>query len=143
MSSTVHTDIVTPAGKIYEGDVRMVCVRSTNGEMGILPHHIPIVAPLKIAMVRLKHEDENIVDYAAVHGGFIQVSRDRITILSEAAEMKDQIDVKRAEKAKAEAKAALERMHETSEGYQEALLKLTRAELRLATAAVRDGNPKA
>ncbi|WP_353948930.1 ATP synthase F1 subunit epsilon [Sporolactobacillus sp. Y61] len=140
--STVHTEIVTPAGKVYEGDVHMVCVRSANGDMGILPHHMPIVAPLQIALVRLKHEDEKITDYAAVHGGFIQVSRDRITILSEAAEMKDQIDVERAKKAKAEVDAALDRLHETSEGYYEARLKQKRAELRLETAAIDDTVPK-
>ncbi|WP_100486819.1 F0F1 ATP synthase subunit epsilon [Sporolactobacillus pectinivorans] len=136
--STVHTDIVTPAGKVYEGDVHMVCVRATSGEMGVLPHHIPIVAPLEIALVRLKHEDENHIDYAAVHGGFIQVSRDKITILSEAAEMKDQIDVKRAEKARTEAEAQLEKLHATSEGYAEAQQKLKRSKLRISTAAIKD-----
>lgn len=136
--STVHTDIVTPAGKIFEGDVHMVCVRATSGEMGILPHHMPIVAPLEIALVRLKHENEEIVDYAAVHGGFIQVSPDRITILSEAAEMKDQIDVERAQKAHDEAGKALSTLHASSEGYAEALLKLKRSDLRLNTAAIKE-----
>ncbi|MFT8319178.1 MAG: F0F1 ATP synthase subunit epsilon [Sporolactobacillus sp.] len=136
--STVHTEIVTPAGKIYEGDIHMVSVRAKSGEMGILPHHIPLVAPLEIAQVRLKHEDEKIVDYAAVHGGFIQVSRDSITILSEAAEMKNQIDIERANKAKAEAEEQLSTLHESSEGYPEALLKLKRANLRIDTAAIND-----
>lgn len=141
--STVHTDIVTPAGKVYEGDVHMVCVRSKDGELGILPNHLPIVAPLKIALVRLKHEDEKIVDYVAVHGGFIQVSRKSITILSEAAELKADIDVARAKKAKAEAEEQLSTLHETSQGYEEARLKLKRSELRLSTAAIDDSIPEA
>lgn len=116
----------------------MVCVRATSGEMGILPHHMPIVAPLEIALVRLKHENEENVDYAAVHGGFIQVAPDRISILSEAAEMKDQIDVERAQKARDEAQKALSTLHESSEGYAAALLKLKRAELRLSTAAIKE-----
>ncbi|MFT8363920.1 MAG: F0F1 ATP synthase subunit epsilon [Sporolactobacillus sp.] len=136
--STVHTEIVTPAGKIYSGDVHMVSVRAKSGELGILPHHIPLVAPLEIAQVRLKHEDEKVVDYAAVHGGFIQVSRDAITILSEAAEMKKDIDVERAKKAKEEAEHQLDTLHESDEGYPEALLKLKRADLRLSTAALAD-----
>lgn len=136
--STVHTEIVTPAGKIYSGDVHMVSVRAKSGELGILPHHIPLVAPLEIAQVRLKHEDEEVVDYAAVHGGFIQVSRDAITILSEAAEMKKDIDVERAKKAKEEAEHQLDTLHESDEGYPEALLKLKRADLRLSTAALAD-----
>ncbi|CAM3128552.1 F0F1 ATP synthase subunit epsilon [Sporolactobacillus spathodeae] len=136
--STVHTEIVTPAGKIFSGEVHMVSVRAKSGELGILPHHIPLVAPLEIAQVRLKHEDEKIVDYAAVHGGFIQVSRDAITILSEAAEMKNDIDVERAKKAKEEAEHQLSTLHESSEGYPEALLKLKRANLRLDTAAIAD-----
>ncbi|MCO7125621.1 F0F1 ATP synthase subunit epsilon [Sporolactobacillus shoreicorticis] len=141
--STVHTDIVTPAGKVYEGDVHMVCVRSKSGELGILPHHLPIVAPLDIALVRLKHEDEKIVDYVAVHGGFIQVSRNSITILSEAAEKKADIDVERAKRAKAEAEEQLSTLHETSDGYAEAMLKLKRSELRLSTAAIDDAVPEA
>ncbi|MFT8873094.1 MAG: F0F1 ATP synthase subunit epsilon [Sporolactobacillus sp.] len=133
--STVHTEIVTPAGTIFSGDVQMVSVRATSGELGILPHHIPLVAPLEIAEVRLKYEDEEHVEHAAVHGGFIQVGRDSITILSEAAEMSGEIDVARAERAKAEAENRLSVLHESSDGYPEALLKLKRAELRLATAA--------
>ncbi|RYM05516.1 ATP synthase F1 subunit epsilon [Sporolactobacillus sp. THM7-7] len=134
--STVHTDIVTPAGKVFSGDVHMVIVRATSGEMGILPHHMPIVAPLDIAMVRLKYDDGEKVDFAAVHGGFIQVSPDHITILSEAAEMKEQIDIERAQKARSEAQQALSTLHESSEGYEEAMLKLKRSELRLKTATV-------
>jgi ATP synthase, F1 epsilon subunit (delta in mitochondria) len=122
----------------------MVCVRATSGEMGVLPHHIPLVAPLEIALVRLKHEDENQVDYVAVHGGFIQVSRDKVTILSEAAEQKDEIDVARAEKARDLAKQQLSTLHETSPGYGSAMLRLKRSELRLSTAAIKeDAVPKA
>ncbi|WP_010630619.1 F0F1 ATP synthase subunit epsilon [Sporolactobacillus vineae] len=136
--STVHTDIVTPAGKVYEGDVHMVCVRATSGEMGVLPHHIPLVAPLEIALVRLKHEDEKKVDYVAVHGGFIQVSRDKVTILSEAAEKKDDIDVARAEKARDLARKQLGTLHETSPGYDSAMRRLKRSELRISTAAIKE-----
>lgn len=132
--STVHTEIVTPYGKVFDGDVHMVSVRATSGEMGVLPHHMPIVAPLEIATVRLKQENDE-TDYAAVHGGFIQVHPEHITILSEAAEMKEDIDVARAERAKAEAESALSELHESSKGYAEATLKLKRAEIRLATAA--------
>ncbi|MCI1857358.1 MAG: ATP synthase F1 subunit epsilon [Sporolactobacillus sp.] len=132
--STLHAEIITPAGKVYEGDVHMVCVRSAEGDLGILPRHMPIVVPLKIAMARLKHEDEKIVDYAAIHGGFIQVNRKGVTIISQAAEMKEDIDIARAKKAEAEAKAKLDRLHKTSEGYEETRAKLQRAQLRIATA---------
>lgn len=122
----------------------MVCVRATSGEMGVLPHHIPIVAPLEIALVRLKHEDENKVDYVAVHGGFIQVSREKVTILSEAAEKKDDIDVARAQKAKDLATQQLSTLHKTSPGYDSAMRRLKRSELRLSTAAIKeDAVPKA
>lgn len=116
----------------------MVCVRATSGEMGVLPHHIPLVAPLEIALVRLKHEDEKKVDYVAVHGGFIQVSRDKITILSEAAEKKEDIDVARAEKARDLAKKQLDKLHETSPGYDSAMRRLKRSELRISTAAIKE-----
>lgn len=132
--STVHTEIVTPAGKIYSDDVQMVIVRTTDGEIGVMPHHIPLVAPLDSDTVLLKHEDEQTIDYAAVHGGFIQVSPDHITILAEVAEMKDQIDVERAQRAYHEGKQTLGTLHKSDAGYQEARLKLKRAEVRLKTA---------
>ncbi|TCP20261.1 ATP synthase F1 subcomplex epsilon subunit [Scopulibacillus darangshiensis] len=129
----VQTDIVTPDGKVFGGEVHMVSARATSGEIGVLPQHMPLVAPLEISTVRLKNYGET--KYVAVSGGFIEVRPDRVTILAEAAEMKDDIDVARAEKAKADAEARLSGLQKDTKEHDAALLDLKRAENRLATAA--------
>ena len=76
----------------------MVSVKAESGEMGILPGHIPTVAPLKISAVRLKNGGHT--DYVAVSGGFIEVRPDKVTVLSSSAEEANHIDIHRANEAK-------------------------------------------
>lgn len=96
--STVKLEIVTPERKVYEKDVDMVVVKGIAGELGILPNHIPLVTPLKIAPVRVKFGKEE--ELIAVHGGFMEVRKDKIVILAEIAELPGEIDLERAQKAK-------------------------------------------
>ncbi|MFD2616228.1 F0F1 ATP synthase subunit epsilon [Terrilactibacillus laevilacticus] len=130
--STVHTEIVTPNGKIFEGEAHMINVRATSGELGILPKHMPLVAPLEIDRVRLDLDDRT--QYVAVHGGFIQIHPEHVTILSESAELKEDIDVPRAEKAKVEAEGKLDKLERGTLDYETAKKELKRAEARLKTA---------
>jgi F-type H+-transporting ATPase subunit epsilon len=103
--STLRLEIVTPERKVYEKDVNMVVVKGVAGELGILPHHIPLVTPLKIAPVKAKIGNAN--EYIAVHGGFIEVRKDKVVILAEAAELGADIDVSRARLAKERAERRL------------------------------------
>jgi len=96
--STVKLEIVTPERKVYEKDVDMVVVKGITGELGILPNHIPLVTPLRIAPVRVKFGKEE--ELIAVHGGFMEVRKDKIVILAEIAELPGEIDLERAQKAK-------------------------------------------
>ncbi|MBM7645359.1 F-type H+-transporting ATPase subunit epsilon [Scopulibacillus daqui] len=130
--NTIQTDIVTPDGKVFEGEVHMVCARATTGEIGILPNHMPLVAPLEISTVRLKSYGETV--YVAVSGGFIEVRPDHVTILAEAAELKKNIDVERAKQAKEKAESRLSQLEKGTKEYEEALQSLKRAENRLNTA---------
>jgi len=96
--STIRLEIVTPERIVYEKDVNMVVVKGEAGELGILPNHIPLVTPLKIAPVKIKiGKEEEII---AVHGGFMEVRKDKIVILAEEAELPEEIDLERAQKAK-------------------------------------------
>ncbi|MFC7391853.1 F0F1 ATP synthase subunit epsilon [Scopulibacillus cellulosilyticus] len=131
--NTIQTDIVTPDGKVFEGEVHMVSARATTGELGVLPNHMPLVAPLEISTVRLKSYGETV--YVAVSGGFIEVRPDHVTILAEAAELRKDIDVERAKKAKENAESELSRLEKGTKEYEEVLLSLKRAENRLNTAA--------
>ncbi|HEU5141017.1 MAG TPA: F0F1 ATP synthase subunit epsilon [Bacillales bacterium] len=127
--STTQVDIVTPDGKVYEGEVNMVSARAVSGELGILPKHMPLVAPLKIGVVRLKHETNT--EHVAVSGGFIEVTPDHVTILAEAAEVKEHIDVDRALRAKERAEKHLADLHEEHEHFDRAKADLERAVNRI------------
>ncbi|MGM9926183.1 MAG: F0F1 ATP synthase subunit epsilon [Bacillus sp. (in: firmicutes)] len=95
---TIEVNVVTPNGPIYNGEVEMVSTKAQSGELGILPGHIPMVAPLRIGAVRLKKGGNT--EYVAVSGGFLEVRPDKITILAQTAELAEHIDIARAMAAK-------------------------------------------
>lgn len=103
-------EIVTPERVVFSGEATMVIARGAEGELGILPNHIPLVTPLKIAPVRIKLEGDKELK-VAVSGGFMEVRGDKVTILAETAELPDQIDVERAQRAKARAEQRLSERH--------------------------------
>lgn len=129
---TIKVNIVTPDGTVFEGDRDMVSVRAQSGELGILPGHIPLVAPLSIDAVRLKKGTET--ELVAVSGGFIEVRPDKVTILAEAAELPSDIDVDRANAAKKRAEERLARAEQDNIDKKRAELALQRAMTRLKVA---------
>ncbi|MBT2573009.1 F0F1 ATP synthase subunit epsilon [Bacillus sp. ISL-51] len=124
---TVKVNIVTPDGPVYDADIEMVSVRAESGDLGILPGHIPTVAPLKIGVVRLKKDGQT--ELAAVSGGFLEVRPDQVTILAQAAETAEGIDKERALAAK---KRAEDRLNKRSDDTD-----IRRAELALQRAVNR------
>lgn len=97
MANTIKLEIVSPEKIVYATDVNMLIVRSTDGELGILPNHAPLIAALVPAPIRALTDDgEKLI---AVSGGFIEVQPKKITILATNAELPDAIDVDRAQKA--------------------------------------------
>ncbi|MFD2331399.1 F0F1 ATP synthase subunit epsilon [Cohnella sp. GCM10020058] len=103
--STLRLEIVTPERTVYDKDVNMVVARGVDGDLGIMPHHIPLVTPLKIAPVKAKIGNND--EFIAVHGGFMEVRKDKVVILAESAELGGDIDVHRAELAKERAQDRL------------------------------------
>jgi F-type H+-transporting ATPase subunit epsilon len=130
--STLRLDIVTPERKIYEQDVDMVIVQGVEGELGILPNHIPLVSPLKIAVARVKKGNQE--EWIAVHGGFVEVRKDKVVILAEAAEVGSDIDQSRALQAKERAERRLANKQEQYD-VKRAELALQRAMTRLQAAS--------
>lgn len=102
---TVQVNVVTPDGPVYDAEVEMVSAKAQSGELGILPGHIPMVAPLAIGAVRLKKGSST--ELVAVSGGFLEVRPDKVTILAQAAEKAENIDVARAKAAKERAERRL------------------------------------
>ncbi|MFS0821351.1 F0F1 ATP synthase subunit epsilon [Bacillus sp. 1P02SD] len=125
---TVKVNVVTPDGPVYEADVEMVSAKAQSGELGILPGHIPMVAPLQVGAVRLKKEGNT--ELVAVSGGFLEVRPDQVTILAQAAETAEHIDVHRAQQAKHRAEQRLQAKQEHVD-FKRAELALKRAINRL------------
>jgi F-type H+-transporting ATPase subunit epsilon len=125
---TIKVSVVTPDGPVYESDVEMVSTKAKSGELGILPGHIPMVAPLAIGTVRLKNGGNT--EQVAVTGGFLEVRPDKVTVLAQAAELGVDIDVARAQAAKERAESRLQAKDATTD-LQRAELALQRALNRL------------
>ncbi|MCP3739770.1 F0F1 ATP synthase subunit epsilon [Rossellomorea sp. BNER] len=121
---TLKVNIVTPDGPVYDSEVEMVSTKAMSGELGILPGHIPMVAPLQIGAVRLKNG--NNTELVAVSGGFLEVRPEQVTILAQAAEKAEGIDIDRAKEAKSRAESRLQ--------AQQGDLDFRRAELALKRA---------
>lgn len=130
--STIAVDIVTPNGKVFEGDADMVIARATSGELGVLPGHMPLVAPLEIGPLRLKRAEGT--KHVAVSGGFIEIRPEKVTILAEAAELPEHIDVERAERARQRAEKRLGELSREDEEYQLVRAALNRAINRIDVA---------
>ena len=101
----LHLEIVTPDKSFFCGEVDMVIVRGIEGDLAILKDRAPIATPLKIGKVRIFQNDSERV--AAVVDGYITAIDNRITIVTDAAEWPDEIDVERAQAAKERAEARL------------------------------------
>lgn len=128
--STFLLEIVTPERKVYAEEANMIVAKGVEGELGILPNHIPLVTPLKIAAVIVKKQGSK--DQAiAVNGGFMEVRKDKVVILAESAELPEQIDVDRAKAAKERAEKRLADIKQANVDFKRAELALQRAVNRL------------
>ncbi|MBA3302829.1 MAG: ATP synthase F1 subunit epsilon [Acidimicrobiia bacterium] len=121
----LHVELVSPERILYSGDAEMVVARTTDGEIAFLTGHAPFIGALGIGTVKIVGGDAG-EERAAVHGGFVEVSNDRVTILSDGAELASQIDVARARAALERAEANLR-----SDTDDEADAALRRAKARL------------
>ena len=126
---TVEVNVVTPDGPIYNGEAEMVSTKAKSGELGILPNHIPMVAPLQIGAVRIKKDGKT--EIVAVSGGFLEVRPDKITILAQAAELAETIDLARANAAKLRAERRLQDKQDNVD-HKRAELALKRAINRIS-----------
>ena len=125
---TLHVSLVSPEQILYSGDADMVVCRTTDGEIAFLTGHAPFVGALGIAVVKII-EPGGDVQQAAVHGGFVEVSHDRVTILSDVAELASQIDLNRARQSAEQAEAQL---REANDAECEAALRRAHVRIQLA-----------
>lgn len=90
--------IVTPEKVFFEGQIDSLSVPGTEGYLGVLSHHAPLITALKPGLIEFR-DDQSDVRLMAVSGGFLEVSDNTATLLADAVEFTDQIDLERAEAA--------------------------------------------
>ncbi len=95
---TLQVELVSPERILYSGEADMVIARTIDGEIAFMTGHAPFIGSLGIGAVTVRATDGTEVK-AAVHEGFVEVTDDRVTILSDVAELVDDIDADRARRA--------------------------------------------
>ena len=128
--------VVSVERSLFEGDVDFVVANGAAGELGILPHHAPLMTILKPGALKIRQGGEEQLLF--VGGGFLEVLPDRVTVLADVAEHADEISVERAEEARRRAQERLAGTLTTAEEteFQNAL---AMAEARLRLARMRQG----
>jgi F-type H+-transporting ATPase subunit epsilon len=128
-TNVMQVELVSPERVLFSGEATMVITRTLGGgDIAFMPGHAPFLAALTENHSRIFLSDGSVQD-VAVHGGFVQVAHNKVSILSDIAELGEQIDVTRATRAKETAEAALAHEYET-----EAEAALRRAHARIAAA---------
>jgi F-type H+-transporting ATPase subunit epsilon len=126
----IELEIVTPERLAFSDTVDSVVVPGVEGELGILPHHAPLLSTLGFGELRIRKGGTE--ESFAIVGGFVQVRPDKVVVMAETADLSSEIDLERAQEARREAERALEG------GYREGVdLSAARASLQQALLRIR------
>ena len=134
----LHLEIVTTDRTVFEGEVDMITVPGGGGEMGILPHHAPVLSTLKAGELKVKKDGQT--QEFSIGGGFIDIHNNRVIILADSAERADEIDLARADAARIRAQEMLKNAPPNKEdllkletSYRKSLVRLKVAQRRTTT----------
>jgi F-type H+-transporting ATPase subunit epsilon len=129
----IRCEIVSQDRMVFEGDADIVVLPGTDGEMGILPNHAPLLTTLKFGIIKVRSKDHE--DIFTVAGGVAEIQPDIVTILADAAENVEEIDVARAEAARKRAEEYLvQGTPQDTDSYLRLEAALRRSNLRLEAA---------
>ena len=139
---SIQLEIVTPERLAFSDEVDSVVLPGSEGELGVLPHHAPLVSTLGIGELRIRKGGNE--ELFAIAGGFLQVRPDKVVVMAETADLAAEIDLEKARQAREEAERALET------GYQEgadlaaarAALQQALLRIRVAERRHREGRPR-
>lgn len=131
--ATIQCDIVTQERVLFSGDVSSVSLPGTEGRMGILPNHSALLTSLGFGEIIIRTGDQE--QYFAVGGGFAEVQPEKVVVLADSAEHAEEIDIDRAERARARAEKFMkEGVPEDPERYAQIRASLQRAQIRIDVA---------
>ncbi len=123
----IHIELVTAERQVYSDDVDLITAPGVEGELGILPHHAPLLTALSYGELRTRKGNQE--SSFAIGGGFLEVRPDKVIVLADTAERADEIDTARAEEAK--------RRAETRIAQRQTDVDLARAETAMRRALLR------
>lgn len=132
MANQIELHIVTPEKEFYTADVDMLSFRSSEGYMGVLYDHIPVITTLVSGTATFKVGKEEL--HAVLHNGFAEVGEEKVTILTDAAEWAEEIDLDRAISARQRAEKHLEELTQEEEVIKRSEAALHRAIARIELA---------
>ena len=124
-------EIVTGEGLVYTGEVEVLVAPGIEGELGILPHHAPLLTMLQPGEIRIVVEGQE--EYMVISGGFLEVLANTVTILADTAERADEIDEERAQEAVQRAQERLTGQL-AAQDLERALASIRRAQARVQVA---------
>jgi F-type H+-transporting ATPase subunit epsilon len=129
---TLHVVVVTAQQTVFEGEAEMVIAPGSEGQLGILPRHAPLLTTLDLGEMRIRRGgvDEGLF----VAGGFLEVNNNVVTVLADDAERAEEIDIEHAEEARKRAQALLEQKGITADAESSALAEVERALGRIKVA---------
>ena len=125
---TLRLEIVSPEGRVFTDEVDMVVVPGVDGELGILPHHTPLVTALGTGELRIRRAGTS--QYMLISGGFVEVRPDKVVIMAFVAEHSEAIDAAAAAEARRQAEADINDVHDPVD--------LARVRAALQTALMRE-----
>ena len=128
--STYHLQIVTPDRKVYDGEAQKIILRTVNGDVCILPHHIDFAIPLGIGQASVTDADGN-TRQAACNGGMLSVSNNEVRVVAVTYEWADEIDLERAKRAEEEAQERMKILERQDKDFAMAEVRLKRALTRI------------
>lgn len=129
--ATLRLEIITAERQVFADDVDVIVAPGVEGELGILPHHAPLMTMLEPGELLIRKDNEE--TYMVVSGGFLEVRPDKVIVLADACERSDEIDIARAEEAKRRAEERI-RTHapQVDDARVEAALRRSLIRLRVA-----------
>ena len=128
----LRLEIVTPERLAYSDDVDAVICPGTEGEIGVLPHHAPLLSTLGLGELRIRKGGTE--EAFAIAGGFLQVRPDKVVVMAELADLASEIDLEAAEAARREAERAIQQGFEEPADLARARAAMERALLRIRVA---------
>ena len=122
-------EIVTPHGLAVSSKVEEAYIPGSQGDFGVLPGHAPFLTSLRIG--ELHYRQQNEVHYVSINRGFAEVTPEKTTILTDTAELAEEIDVERARAARTRAEEKLRSLSKEEQAYIQAMEALERARMRI------------